>query len=187
MPETSKPWTVSALCENCRLHVEVTVDSSHPSLFESSPCPDSENPTHFFQYVPSRSRPVEGENVATERWEDVRVFTCASERCPTTVTVTTRPPVIHQQFLRLLTDQETLKRRAMVFSKQEASEVEVTPYKVLKTLHSYCRNAKNRDQRAIPRENPRFRSLLSDDCRAIMEKAHFREVMQCITGSSDSC
>jgi hypothetical protein len=34
---------------------------------------------------------------------------------------------------------------------------------VLKTLHSYFRNAKNRDQRAIPRENPRFQSLLSDD------------------------
>jgi hypothetical protein len=182
-PETSKPWTVSALCEFCRLYVELTVDSSHPSLFESSPCPDSENPTHFFQYLPSRSRPAAGENLATERWEDVRVFTCASERCPTTVTVTTRPPIIHTRFLKLLTDQEILKRRAMAINTQK----EATPYTVFKTLYSYCRHAKERDQRTIPRGNERFQSQLSDDCREIMERAHFREVMQCLTESSDSC
>jgi hypothetical protein len=47
----------------------------------------------------------------------------------------------------------------MAFSKQEGSEVEVTVHKVLKRLHSYCRNAKNRDHGVIPLMRSRFTTL----------------------------
>ncbi|KAA8894285.1 hypothetical protein FN846DRAFT_786629 [Sphaerosporella brunnea] len=176
--ETSEPWMVSALCQTCRLHVRITVDSSQPSLSESEPCSEGHNPMHFFRYEPSKSRPITGEILSTERWEDVRVFSCAATKCPTIVTVTTKAPILHQGFVELLTDEGTLMRRAMAFGETQGRSyagADVSAYKSLKALFSYLSNAKHLDTRDIPRGNPKYLSLLSDECREIMKAAHFKE------------
>ncbi|KAF8541938.1 hypothetical protein BDD12DRAFT_827425 [Trichophaea hybrida] len=175
--ETSRPWTVVSICEKCRMHIEVKVDSSEPSLLESGPCPTKDNLLHHFRYEPSKSRPINStclEAHRTERWKDVRVFTCTASTCPTNVTITTRPPILKEEFVKLLMDKALIQQRINTYSEEKGASL--SAYTVLKTLQKYLQNALRGDQRKIPRGNERYKFTISDECREIFEMAHFKDV-----------
>jgi len=160
------------------MHIEVRVDSSEPSLHESGPCPTKDNPLHHFRYEPSKSRPINVpclEAHRTERWKDVREFTCTASTCPTNVTVTTRPPILRKELVKLLTDRAIIQRRIKAYSNEIQGD-KLFAYDALKALQKYIQNALRGDERKIPRENERYQLTISDECREIFEMAHFKDV-----------
>jgi len=178
--DTSAPWTVSSICETCRAHIDVTVNSSQAALFESSPCPTKENLLHHLRYEPSRSSPATLESLGKIRFEDVRVFSCSATTCPTTVTVLTKPSILGQDHYKLLTEKLVLQRRKDKYEEAEEvkSKYDSSPIKVLETLQKYLSNVfSDSKQRKIPRANERYQVHLSDECAPIFKTLGFKDVL----------
>ena len=169
---------MASICETCRLHVEVKVDSSEPSLSQSSPCPTKDNPLHHLHYEPSILYAVDAAYVKAhrkERWKDVRDFTCTALGCPAYVTITTRAPILSERLVTLLTDPDVIQKRVDRYGEHGKGGT-LPAHNALKTLGTYLRLALNGDKRSIPRENPRYLLSLSDDSREVMETVHFRDI-----------
>jgi len=176
--DNSAPWTVSSICEICRAHIEVIVDSSQPAPFETGPCPTKDNPLHHLRYEPLKSWPPARRSFGKIRFEDIRVFSCSATTCPTSVTVITRPPILDKAIIKLLTDKPVLERRRRAFEESHGrSKYESSPIKVLETLHRYLANVMSGDERMIPRENERYQLHLSDECAPLWKALGFGDIL----------
>lgn len=154
------------------------MDSSEPSLSQSSPCPTKDNPLHHLHYEPSRPNVFGAAYTKAHRkvrWKDVRNFTCTALKCPTFVTITIRAPILSERLVKLLTDPDIIQQRVDRY--KESVEGDVFPaHNALKTLGTYLKFALEGDKRIIPRENRRYLLSLSDDSREIMEAVHFKDI-----------
>ena len=177
-------WTVVALCKLCRTHIEINVNNNDPNPYASVVCcrRENENPLHHLRYNPQRSQPIDPGYImgnSGERWVDMRAFSCTSVQCPTTVTITTKAPMLHDGFVSLLTDPRTLNQRLQKYLHQHPNyeDIQQRPDGALRTLQSYLSNTINKiERRPIPWENSRYMVTLSDECNDILRRAHFTEI-----------
>ncbi|KAI5806349.1 hypothetical protein EDC01DRAFT_609601 [Geopyxis carbonaria] len=182
--DTSKPWKVKTICDTCHIHIEVQVDSTQGNLVKSAVCPHGEeNPLHHLRYDPQKSQSAMLSISGNPRREDIRVFECSANKCPTIVTVIARCPILDKHLVELLINPVVLKQRADAFQPEQkmceevpVNRKELTPSLVLSTLNSYLKNALENPEnpREIPRGNARYRATLSDECAEIFKLAHFR-------------
>ncbi|KAI5790352.1 hypothetical protein FPQ18DRAFT_337814 [Pyronema domesticum] len=177
---TSRPWTVSSICKHCRIHIEVTADSSGPTIRETSPCPSIGTPLHHFRHFPNLSQSVSPKDFGG-RWKDMQVFKCTADECPIRLTITTKSPILRREHVTLLTDTVSLRKRTAGIAKFKDGSL--SAYNNLKTLKTYLENVLADNQKAIPRENERYVALgceqgveslvESPEAREIFARAHF--------------
>lgn len=175
-----RPYTVASICEECRMHISLTVDPTQGGYNETRPCPSSDNPLHHLYYCPDESRPIYP--ASREHWEDMRAFRCTGKECPIKVTVTTKPALVTERLKALLMDKPTLRERQNRFIQMHKDKVDEAtktrtdelPGKALETMVSYLKNACQGNSRKIPRENMRYNNFLADECAELFQLAGFQ-------------
>jgi hypothetical protein len=111
----------------------------------------------------------------------MQVFNCTADGCPITLTITTKSPILRKEHVKLLTDTASLRKRTAGIAKFKDGSL--SAYNNLKTLKTYLENVLAGNQKAIPRENERYKALgceqgveslvESPEAREIFARAHF--------------
>lgn len=182
-PSPDAKWSVAAICGNCRTHVHLKIDYSDG--WQSSPCPNAENPLHHFVRAEWR------EGAEQRAWEEVMlgstaeitVFECSAQGCSANLTIRYTPPVLREDVVHTLTDRETLKQRTdAAFRLSEGNTQGMKPpavIDVLSDLRIYLANAWNKEQsrKDIKMSNKRFLVRFGpngDACKDVLEFLRFR-------------
>lgn len=179
--------SVAAICGKCRTHLHLEID--HSDGWQSSPCPNAENPLHHFIRADWR------EGTERRAWEEtmlgspaeITVFQCSAEGCSATLNVRYTPPVLREDIVHTLTDREILKQRTeAAFKLSEGNTQGMKPpivIDVLSDLRIYLTNAWKKDssQRNIKMSNKRFLVRFGpngDACKDVLETLRFRRDSQ---------
>ncbi|RMZ79479.1 hypothetical protein DV738_g3327, partial [Chaetothyriales sp. CBS 135597] len=183
-------WTVSALCQKCRLHLRLTVDYTTGPHVQA--CPNEEARLHHL--VRSRWREADRQRQWRRARPDnpvlVYVYECSASACSAVVSVLFTPPEISAQVVHELTDAAALKERTdAAFSTSSANTQGMRrplPIDVLNDLRIYIRNAWDNDpsKSMIKTSNRRFMVRFGPGgqaCKGILEGMGFRldEDAQC--------
>jgi ubiquitin carboxyl-terminal hydrolase 25 len=174
-PSPDSIYKLAGVCRNCRMHIELEVD--YTTRWESDPCPNSSHPLHHFVHSPWR---VRNENFLgnVEPNFETYAFECSSVSCSATVFVRHRPPVLSDEYVRLLTDRALLNQRAEEVIESEPARFEghkkPTPVDVLSDLRSYLKNSVDQQEtRPIKADNKRFSLRFGLDGQACKDMLSF--------------
>lgn len=165
------------MCKQCRIHFDVLVE--YPRGLGTTLCGfgNHNNPLHHFQYLKTHSGSLHGKDVPGSREEqDRRVFRCSSEKCATTLAITSKPPMLDADDLRVMSDTSLFRARAKKVSQTVDPDKAhpLLPLDALKALHSYISGALSGMDKPIPVNNTRLLHTLGSDAEKIFRKAHFQ-------------
>lgn len=182
-PESDTVWTVAAVCQKCRIHVELKTNFS--LRWAPSPCPNGDRPVHHLV------RSKWNEDLESSEWNrrhpdgmaDISVFECSSEGCSAIVTVTYTPPILSDKYIEILTDKDQLQERtnaAFELCKDNTEGMrQPSSLDVLSDLRVYIKNAweENPNRKSIKLSNRRFMVRFGprgEACREVLEGLKFR-------------
>lgn len=159
-PSTGKVWKVEAICQNCRIHITLSIDFANTPE-QACPCPDF--PIHHF---------ILDEQFETEQAHSFQ-FRCGSPLCKAQLDAQLRAPALSEIDKWILTDPVGLKQRwKKCYERGEAEPY--TPAKALSTFRSYVNDAITSDTpKRIPTHNKRFMLALGDDAAVLLARLGF--------------
>lgn len=180
---------MSAVCSKCRYHFQVTV-SSTPGI--GQPSQGRQNHVHHLVYKSGRP----GNNAAppevTSKGQTAETYNyeCSYLACPAAVTVRVFSPVLHKEWVQMLTDLDVVYKRADEAIAAQPDRMEgigrPQPINVLLNLRTYISNALHNSQqsKSISAINKRFMSCFGVEgmpCKDLLEFLGFVKV--CASGS----
>ncbi|KAL1962989.1 hypothetical protein VTN77DRAFT_8835 [Rasamsonia byssochlamydoides] len=170
---------VSAICSRCRYHLQLVV---HYTNATGANPPDH---IHHLVYKSGRQRGGPSEEI-TPKGQRVETFhyECSYPTCSAVVSLRMVSPVLGPEWVRLLTDQELLKKRTdeAIAANPERLEgiARPLPINVLDNLRTYIHNALHERQRSKPISaiNKRFVVCFGVEgkaCKDLLEFLGFRD------------
>ncbi|EAW06856.1 ubiquitin-specific protease UBP2 [Aspergillus clavatus NRRL 1] len=174
---TGNPSKVSAICTECRYHLQLVVSSS-PGIGQSTQ--GFADHIHHLVYKSGRQRNGVSPAEVTPKGQIVETFhyECSYLTCPVSVSVRIASPVLAEEWVRLLIDPEVLGRRADEAIAAQPERLEgigrPLPITVLENLHTYIFNALHDSQRSksISAVNKRFMTCFGVEgrpCKSLLE------------------
>ncbi|KAI2826377.1 hypothetical protein CBS147343_605 [Aspergillus niger] len=156
---SGNPTKVSAICSKCRYHLQLVVTSTPGIGSQSLP-----GHIHHLVYKSGRQRGGASAEEITPKGQVAETFhyDCSYLTCPAAVSVRIVSPVLHPEWVQLLTDPELLQQRADEAIQTHPERLEgiarPQPINVLENLHAYISNAFNPSQqnKSISAINKRF-------------------------------
>lgn len=156
---SGNPTKVSAICSKCRYHLQLVVTSTPGIGSQSLP-----GHIHHLVYKSGRQRGGASAEEITPKGQVAETFhyDCSYLTCPAAVSVRIVSPVLHPEWVQLLTDPELLLQRADEAIQTHPERLEgiarPQPINVLENLHAYISNAFNPSQqnKSISAINKRF-------------------------------
>ncbi|PWY94374.1 ubiquitin carboxyl-terminal hydrolase [Aspergillus sclerotioniger CBS 115572] len=172
---SGNPIKVSAICSQCRYHLQVVVTST-PGIGSQS------LPGHIHHLVYKSGRQVGGASAeeVTPKGQTAETFhyDCSYLTCPVVVSVRVVSPVLHPDWVQLLTDPELLRERAdeAIAAHPERLEgiARPQPINVLENLRAYISNAflTSQQGKSISAINKRFMTCFGVEgkpCKDLLE------------------
>ena len=157
--------------------------------WQSSPCPNTENPLHHFIRAEWREDTERRAFAKTMLGSpvDITVFQCSAHGCSATLTVRYTPPVLSDELVHTLTDKDVLQQRTDAAFKLSEGNTQGMKQPaiidVLSDLRVYMANSWDQGQprRDIKMSNKRFIVRFGpngDACKDVLETLRFRRDSQ---------
>ncbi|KAM5479979.1 ubiquitin-specific protease ubp2 [Microsporum audouinii] len=170
-------YKVSSICQKCRLHLELGV------MFKNQlAC--KPGTVHHLSYSHKESLDRLRNSVKPAgQTQEVYVYTCAQTGCSASVHLKLLTPLLKPEWVDLLTDEDTLKKRVDDALAQEPERLEgigrPTPLTVLTHLKTYIDNALHDEQRnrSINMANKKFTVCFGTgggSCKQLFEYLGFK-------------
>ncbi|KAG6130383.1 hypothetical protein E4U38_004501 [Claviceps purpurea] len=189
---------LSTICLDCHFHFVFKMgwDSAHgDSLCHPSqaswPLQDHQFPWHHLVWVGSGSDPDIGKDSTKYHPLLAREnFVCSAPPCTFQLTLEVSEPRMHQSWIELLLDRETIVQQLRVAREQEPERYEgvVTgdwADQAPLNLNTYLKNlleCSPEDTRTISKRNRRFQVLFGPRCYDIFRELHFTEKIETRAG-----
>lgn len=175
-PDTLTVYKVATFCQDCRWHLDLSVDYRN-GLPSGRSCPNEDYPLHHLQYLPART--IIDRSRGPDHGTEQHYFQCSYAACAVKVTAKLAPPRMTPDFLQLFTE-EALEQRSELAIKLDPirfkDHKKYGPYDALSTLQKYIHDALHTDDPTKARfsETNRVYFLnLGPSCTALMERVGF--------------
>lgn len=174
---------ISAICTECRYHLQVVVN--HTGAGNAFARMKSQDHIHHLVYKSGRQQGVTTTVEMTEQGQVAETFhyQCSDTSCAAMVSIRITSPLINSKFAFLLTDGETIRKRADAVIAAEPERFEgmakPLPFNVLDNLRLYLNNALHNPHlsKPIAPNNKRFMisfGVEGSPCKELLEFLGFQ-------------
>jgi ubiquitin carboxyl-terminal hydrolase 25 len=162
---------VSAICQKCVWHLDLTIDYNPCLASGRSSCPTAGFPLHHFVLDGAPQKPGDG--------REAYHFKCTV--CRSRLDFCFRPPRLTPRYYALLTDPKALRARFQAAEYADGDRPGLEPQtgmKVLEALATYLRDSLGPvgKSRRIPMHNKRFKLSFGQECDTLLLWLGFRKI-----------
>ncbi|KAF1987602.1 cysteine proteinase, partial [Aulographum hederae CBS 113979] len=178
-PDSESLYFASAVCQECRCHVNLVMDYRHDP-HKTSPCVNEGNPLHHFVYDDDASKQDAGRREVLSKRGVLHVFKCTAMACPGVLSIIHSPPRVTPEYVTRLTNIDILKSRlqhAQIIEPERCNDlVALPPYEILHVLQAYLQDGLDSPAgsgKTVPAKNKKFLVALGEDCDDMLRSLSF--------------